>query len=111
MATSRFLVLERSFIFNRLVEPGTLVDIDFAEVKDSTGPGSNLAPCDEDGNLLEVKELSAKEQEALAKQIEQNAIRAANALPKVPRPVPPATAATAVEPAKPKVLGAADDLA
>lgn len=71
-----YKVLQRSFVDNRIVEPGEIVEITFP--KGSKGAGPNLALCDSNGNEKATKPLTPEEEAALAVRIARDAAAAAN---------------------------------
>ena len=55
-----YKVLEQSFIGSSLVAEGALVDINDDVASGGYTPGTNLAACDADGNLLAAEVQSAR---------------------------------------------------
>lgn len=64
MAT--YKVLEKSFIGYKLVEEGEIVNINDDPDNGGMTPSSNLAKCDEDGNLEAAKPAAKKKATAAA---------------------------------------------
>lgn len=50
-----YKVLETSFIGQALVEVGKVIEINDDPAKGGMHPGSNLAKCDEEGNLIAAR--------------------------------------------------------
>ena len=63
---AKYKVLEQSFIGLKLCEEGETVDINDDPANGGMSPGTNLAACDEDGNLLAAKPAAKSKAKAVA---------------------------------------------